>query len=83
MVTKPTSSEAELSTKKKVAPVDSISETRVSSESVGRRRRTFLSKYFSARSVFLISRAFRASVLMMPLMCCFESTTGKMVKPDL
>ena len=39
--------------------------------------------YFSARSVFLISRALRASVWRIPLTLLLLSTTGKLVKPDL
>ena len=44
-----------------------ISETRVSRESEGESLRTSGSRYFSARSVFLISRAFKASVRITPL----------------
>ena len=37
----------------------------------------------SARSVFLISSAFKASVWMIPMTSWWELMTGKLVKPDL
>ena len=61
----------------------SISSTAKFKESVRCKNWTFLSRYFSARSVFLISRVLRASVWMTPATLPLLSVTGKLVKPDL